>query len=644
MRIRTITIRHWRHFENIQINLDTDASLACVVGANGTGKSHLLELIAACAHKLGLAQGVDIPRGDPFKDEHDLSLRFHLAESLNEGVDINLQDRPEYNNWDRTLTISSQRDRNVGHRQEIVAGGVMEAHAVELAQNVVSILQQSQTVHFLCLDANRAYPKRTIHANEIGQAYETDWKNIEFTRGRSFKPSTTLYDEWIKYCLAQENQAGTELIRGTRQARQVGESDPVFKDHFLKYKEALSSILPHIAFNGIDSKKRTLLFDTTGLELSFDQLSGGEREIAFLVGQVDRFGLRQGLFLLDEPELHLNADLIRVWVGYLMGTMETGQIWLATHSLEAVEAAGQSATFVLERNGSTRKVDRAARLDERPVLSALSRAVGSPAFSISRLAFVFVEGEEGIGERERYRQLSEMSEHMRFIECGSCNEVTRRLEVLRALGGETQEQIRMGGVIDRDFRTEAEVKEYEGKGIHVLTVHEVENLFLHPSTLERLLRQNGRSDLAATELLQSASDARAGSWILQRSMATRNARDLPELNSRTKEIAKAMPWSEFVLDEDNALKQIAESARFDDPNERKFVKLLRNSVSAYRKRRTSLTLWKVCEGKELLQSVARKCGFAGVPFLVSATIEAWNRSKSSAPAEVRRLRRYLEGI
>ena len=73
----------------------------------------------------------------------------------------------------------------------------------------------------------------------------------------------------------------------------------------------LQKVLPHVVFTGVDSKKRTLLFDTTGLELSFDQLSGGEREIAFLIGQIDRFGLRQGLFLLDEPELHLNADLIR---------------------------------------------------------------------------------------------------------------------------------------------------------------------------------------------------------------------------------------------------------------------------------------------------------------------------------------------
>jgi predicted ATP-dependent endonuclease of OLD family len=142
----------------------------------------------------------------------------------------------------------------------------------------------------------------------------------------------------------------------------------------------IAQVLPHILFVGVDSKGKTLLFDTTGMELSFNQLCGGEREIAFLVGQIDRFQLKHGLFLLDEPELHLNADLIRSWVAYLTSTVTSGQTWLATHSLEAVEAAGQQATFILERNQETRKVESLARLDTRPALSALARAVGTPAF------------------------------------------------------------------------------------------------------------------------------------------------------------------------------------------------------------------------------------------------------------------------
>ena len=161
---------------------------------------------------------------------------------------------------------------------------------------------------------------------------------------------------------------------------------------------------------------------TPCLHLSRALADGGQLEEA-TAAAID------GLHWIDEPELHLNADLIRNWVTFLTSTIETGQIWLSTHSLEAVEATGQQSTFVLERNEGTRKVDSLVRLDARPVLSALSRAVGTPAFSISRLRFVFVEGEEGIGEREQFRRLSAATEDVRFIECGSCSEVLRRVPV-----------------------------------------------------------------------------------------------------------------------------------------------------------------------------------------------------------------------
>lgn len=273
----------------------------------------------------------------------------------------------------------------------------------------------------------------------MAEAYEIDWGGTEYTRGRSFKPTTTLYDEWLRYFLAQENQSGTRLIQEIRRAKKAHTDSPEFEDHFEAFTTSLQKVLPHVVFTGVNSKKRLLLFDTTGLELSFDQLSGGEREIAFLVGQIDRFGLRNGIFLLDEPELHLNADLIRSWVAYLTSTIATGQIWLATHSLEAVEAAGQKATFVLERNEETRKVDSIAQLDARPVLSALSRAVGTPAFSISQLLFVFVEGEESVGERERFRKLAGVPQNVRFMECGSCNEVLRRVASIKAIANPRRE-------------------------------------------------------------------------------------------------------------------------------------------------------------------------------------------------------------
>jgi hypothetical protein len=388
-----------------------------------------------------------------------------------------------------------------------------------------------------------------------------------------------------------------------------------------------------------------LLFDTTGLELTFDQLSGGEREIAFLVGQIDRFGLRNGLFLLDEPELHLNADLIRAWIAYLTGTVATGQIWLATHSLEAVEAAGQKATFVLERNEVTRKVDSLARLDTRPVLSALSRAVGTPAFSISQLLFVFVEGEESVGERERFRNLAGLPQNVRFMECGSCNEVLRRVASIKALARESEAGIRIGGVVDRDFRSDADANALNNdNGVFVLPVHEGENYFLHPATLDVLLQQNGRDQLVPKNLIREAADARAGSWIFQHALATRNAKTLPGISVMAKELAKGLTWDQITANRNAAIQRIVNASGYVADDQRKLGAILDISANAYERVRAEDDLWKVCEGKQVLNDVARTVGFADASALVQAAFASWGREGGQIPDELTEFRRYLAGL
>ena len=115
-----------------------------------------------------------------------------------------------------------------------------------------------------------------------------------------------------------ERQAADKLYMGSRAANKSGASAPNFTDQFKNYQIALELVIPYIVNFDIDFENRRLLFDTTGKLLEFSKLSGGEREIAFLIGQIDRFGLKNGLLLLDEPELHLNSGLVRDWITYLV--------------------------------------------------------------------------------------------------------------------------------------------------------------------------------------------------------------------------------------------------------------------------------------------------------------------------------------
>lgn len=643
MRIRRIKIADWRNFENIELTVGRDVGLVCVVGANGTGKSHILELISASAHEFRLAPGVELPRGNPFHGPHTLiEVEVELPTGLFPELDVTFDDAEQFGAWDRTLLLSSVRT-DAEKVLRVTAGGVPDPHAQTFARAIINRIESSKEVHHLRLDADRAYPKQNVSAHELGGAYDTDWVASEFTRDRAFRPTNTLYSEWLKYLLSIENQAGAKLMQATRRAREEGRADPVFTDHFDSYKNSLKEVLPHVVFSGIDMGKKVAVFDTSGTELTFDQLSGGEREIGFMVGQIDRFHLRRGLFLLDEPELHLNSDLIRTWVRYLNGTVTTGQVWIATHSLEAVEAAGAENSILLERDHNTKKVISATPLSSRPIISALARTIGSPAFAISQLTFVFVEGEPGLGERERYRRIVGTDQDIRITECGGCTEVERRVKALKDLAGEAAQPLKLHGIVDRDWRSPAEITRLQQDGIFVLPVHEIENLFLHPGTLAQILKQNG-SPLAAQDILRNASDQRAGMWVYEHAVAQSQLEPhRRSLGPLIKAAVYRLTWVDFADIPRAIASSLAAVPVTDTPQVVKDAvePVLVAAATAYSRIRTGSDPWKRCEGKEVFKTVSSRLGFSSASVAEKAIAQCWADNPRLVPAEVQQLRTFV---
>jgi hypothetical protein len=86
---------------------------------------------------------------------------------------------PAFAHWDRTLTIDN-RNLPGNSLERIEAGGIVDAQQrIKFGEAVINQLRQSKSVHFLSLDADRAYPKKNINVNEIAQAYWIDWEGVE---------------------------------------------------------------------------------------------------------------------------------------------------------------------------------------------------------------------------------------------------------------------------------------------------------------------------------------------------------------------------------------------------------------------------------------------------------------------------------
>lgn len=616
-----------------------DAPIVCLVGGNGTGKSQLLELIASCASRIGLAPGTVDYRGDPFKESALFELTFYIAHETCPQLDLALSAQANVaafaENWDRTLTVRCENNK-----VHLTAGGCNDTTNRTIAEKIVRYLHSSEAIHYLSLDADRAYPQKVVHSHELGAAFERDWDTSN--KQSSFQVTHTLYDEWFKYLLGKEIQENNKHAQQIRLARAAEGADPVYQDHFLSYRNSIRKVLPHLLFYGVDSQKREVKFDSTGNPLSFHQLSGGEREIAFLIGQIERFGLRKGLLLVDEPELHLNYDLLRSWIGFLKGSVEAGQIWLATHSLEVVEVTGSEATFLLERQEEDRLVTRVSQLSTQPVVVSLSRAIGSPAFSISTLVFVYVEGEEEIGERERYRLLCGVPKHVRFLEGGPCNEVVRRLRSLRRVANESGQAIRCGAIVDCEYRERSEIDILVADGIFVLPVHEVENFFLHPPSLRELCRKLGLEPDMADQFIRIGADERAGIWIFQSARTNRRFFDFPRPSKETFALISKMNWNVIENNIDEACGKIASADdQLSGEQQSELQRFLKMRAEVYQRRRLEPELWMYCEGKEVFRRVISQIRLADVDAGERALMTIWSGGEVELPEELRLLREYI---
>lgn len=644
MRITRVEVAKWRNLEDVDFEIFPDARVVCLVGENGSGKSTVLEMLSFAAHHLGISSGIESPRGDPRSEPHDFKVTAQVPDDVRPQVFEQFKDESSLLDWSGLIRYESSRVEDGSRSEHTIAVGIVDEPLRErVGSACVNALRSRSGTQHLYLDADRAYPPIQIQPHLYNEILSQDWTSEDFTKQFSYRPTRTLYEEWHKYFIALEERVAGSHIAGIREARATDTDPPDFVDPFDDYDAAVREVLPHLRFVGVEGSGtfRTILFDSSGLKIPFSKLSGGEREIAFLIGQIDRFGLRQGLLMIDEPELHLNPDLLRTWVAYLRDTVLDGQVWLATHSLEAVEVAGPDASFVFEKDLTDRVTRRVSALVGRPTIAALSAAIGAPAFSISKLRFVFVEGDRQTRERERFYDLCGEPGINRFIEGGSCHEVLRRLAHVTELAAETDEQLKVGGILDRDFLSPDEAEGLVAtQGAYVLACHEIENLFLDPIVLEEIARRSGDAR-SGIEIIRDAADNFAGLWIAQCADSR-----LPDLEATPKTALNELSGKDWLAIQDGwTTVRDASSAHFTEPGDQlSWAQALDEARTEFETKRATDGWWKECLGKQTAVVTSKTLGFVNVSVFQANVLQLWNSGVIPVPESLVDLRGYVSGL
>lgn len=666
VRISRLAIAQWRNFRDFELDLPAESRFVCLVGQNGSGKTALLELLTSAAYHFGLRPEASLarpPAGMTLLEDYEVEITLDLGDELDlarradqEGAVIGGVDLSA---WDKTVKLSLRAGPGVAPPRNVELGehvhqgedrhmlvtttlGGLSSGAITASPAVTAALAHAPQILSLFIDAERVFPQVTVQDAEVLQYARENTQLPAVLRQQAAALTQNLYVDWIRSLLGAQQRRQTAYYQEAIEAYRSGEVPPRPADPSSEYRESVAAILPHLRFSHLDQDERKLMFASGGTEIAFDELSAGEREIAFLAGQLNRFDVKDGLFLLDEPELHLNPDLVRRWLDYLRANLGRGQAWIATHSLEAVEVAGTEDTVVLEPD-SGHVIRRSVRLADRPVLQTLSGAVGAPGFSLTNSRFVFIEGARGQArERGRFDDFLQASPQDHFIEAGNCTEVLRRYEAVRDLAWEA-EQLHVGAVIDRDLRADEQVAEIQRSGAYVLAVHEIENFLLYPDALTMLLVQAGRDPSEALVLLRQATDPQAGRWMVQFGSLRGAWSGVP---SSVRGLAASLTWADFARDERamvsrllDAMEPLATEVRSRREGE------LRTAVRAYEAARGDIELlWKVCRGKEALPAVAMQLGLSGAGALENRVVAAWRSSSLIRPPELEAVRAYIADL
>jgi hypothetical protein len=220
------------------------------------------------------------------------------------------------------------------------------------------------------------------------------------------------------------------------------------------------------------------------------ELSDGERVAFYLLGQC--LLVRDGsTVIIDEPELHLHRSLMsRLWTLVEKERPDCLFVYI-THDLDfAASRVGARKLWVKSYDGGIwnwKEVPSDVDLPEDVLFEVLG----------SRKKILFVEGQRGSFDKPFYELLYP---DYTVIARGGCAEVIDSVGALRKNGNQHYSDCK--GIVDRDYRSEQELKARRSFGIEVLEFAEIENLYCSEFLLRAVAARVGVNETT----IQSAKE------------------------------------------------------------------------------------------------------------------------------------------
>jgi predicted ATP-binding protein involved in virulence len=358
MHIQKVIIKNFRCFEHLEVNLDPDINI--FVGNNGSGKSALLDALAAAMYPYVAEMQINIAHRKEEESpvlQRDLPVKQNTLEPRNPPEFIvSTTDLP---NW--TMIYQDYYIKDNDRPRFFTAYGQLAKPLYEGTKQLYDTLKNQEK----SIKNHQNYAISSI-AYYRGDRQLTNIDNIEDVSNKSFNRfdalknalnSTANFTDVATWFFVREY----EELREGKNRRDINFELPDLK----QIRKAISTIIApnaRVYFSGATSAKLMVEWTMeTGekRELLLSQLSAGYRNMLALVMDFARRLAQanpdmenpleaEAILMIDELDLHLHPTWQQRIIPDLKKVFPNTQIIATTHSPEVVTTVKQNQVWILE--------------------------------------------------------------------------------------------------------------------------------------------------------------------------------------------------------------------------------------------------------------------------------------------------------
>ena len=194
------------------------------------------------------------------------------------------------------------------------------------------------------------------------------------------------------------------------------------------------------------------------------QMSDGEKNIFFLIGRV-LLASDNAIIIIDEPEMYLHKAIVNKLWDKLENERKDCKFIYLTHDLEFASSRKANKYWIKDFQFPNEWQIEPIFENDIPD-SLLMKILGS------RKKILFCEGKKSSLDIQIYEILFP---NYTIIPLEGCSNVINYTRAFNKISNKNSTAI---GIVDRDFRTDAQIDKFSSENIYVYSVAEIENLFL----------------------------------------------------------------------------------------------------------------------------------------------------------------------